>query len=168
MSGSDRVCRNSCARRAGLRVQVRSSATRWEEGGACGAGLTKWVAGGATVDIVTSHSCLFSGIRTRGWFLSCYRREIHRHHTTTRQCAATCNRQSDHPYTQASSGSSNVPETDRSIEEKVMARKKDKKAQKDKKALKDKTTATKQSAQGAPTTAATTVAPSASPRPKKS
>ena len=49
-----------------------------------------------------------------------------------------------------------------------MARKKDKTAQKDKKALKDKTTATKQSAQDAPTTAATTVAPSASPRPKKS
>jgi K+-transporting ATPase c subunit len=90
------------------------------------------------------------------------RREIHRHHTTTGHCAVTCNRQSDHPYTQASSGSSNVPETDRSIEEKVMARKKDKNAQKDKKAQKT------QSAQGAPTTAATSVAPSASPRPKKS
>jgi hypothetical protein len=49
-----------------------------------------------------------------------------------------------------------------------MARKKDKTAQKEKKALKDKRTPKKQSAQGAPTTAATTVAPSASPRPKKS
>ena len=61
-----------------------------------------------------------------------------------------------------------MPETDRRIEEKVMARKKDKKSQKDKKAQKDKTTPEKQSAQGAPTTAATTVAPSARPRPKKS
>jgi len=52
-------------------------------------------------------------------------------------------------------------QTDRRIEEKVMARKKDKKSQ-DKKAQK------KQSAQGAPTSAAATVAPSASPRPKKS
>jgi hypothetical protein len=51
--------------------------------------------------------------------------------------------------------------TDRRIEEKAMARKKDKKAQKDKKSQKA------QSAQGAPAAAETTVAPSASPRPKK-
>jgi hypothetical protein len=46
-----------------------------------------------------------------------------------------------------------------------MARKKDKKAQKDKRAQKDKKT---QSAQGGPAAAETAVAPSASPRPKKS
>ena len=44
-----------------------------------------------------------------GWFLSWCRRENHRHHTTTGHRAATCYRQSDHPYTQARSGSSNVP-----------------------------------------------------------
>jgi hypothetical protein len=50
-------------------------------------------------------------------------------------------------------------QTDRRIEENVMARKKDKKAQKDKKG---------KSAKGAPAAAETAVAPSASPRPKKS
>ncbi len=49
-----------------------------------------------------------------------------------------------------------------------MARKKDKKAQKDKKTQKDTKTPKNQSAQGAPTAAETAVAPSASPRPKKS
>jgi len=49
-------------------------------------------------------------------------------------------------------------QTDRRIEDNVMARKKDKKAQKDKK---------KPSAQGAPAAAETAVAPSASPRAKK-
>jgi len=53
-------------------------------------------------------------------------------------------------------------QTDRRIEERVIARKKDKKAQKDKKSQKA------QSAQGAPAAAETAVAPSASPRPKKS
>jgi len=52
-----------------------------------------------------------------------------------------------------------VCQTDRRIEENVMARKKDKKAQKDKKT---------QSAKGAPAAAETAVAPPASPRPKKS
>lgn len=68
---------------------------------------------------------------------------------------------SDHAYTQAWSASPSVPDRP-PLEEKVMARKKDKKAQKDKKARKT------QSAQGAPAAAETTVAPSNSPRPKKS
>lgn len=49
----------------------------------------------------------------------------------------------------------------RSIEEKAMARKKDKKAQKDKKAKRA------QAAQGAQVTAETAVPPSGAPRPKK-
>ena len=53
-------------------------------------------------------------------------------------------------------------QTDRRIEEKVMARKKDKKAQKGKKAKKT------QLAQSTPTAAPEAVAPPASPRPKKS
>jgi hypothetical protein len=53
-------------------------------------------------------------------------------------------------------------QTDHRIEEKVMARKKDKKTQKDKKTRKT------QSALDAPAAAETAVAPSASPRPKKS
>ena len=56
-------------------------------------------------------------------------------------------------------------QTDRRIEEKVMARKKDKKAQKGKKGKKAKKT---QLAQGTPTAAPEAVAPPASPRPKKS
>ena len=80
-----------------------------------------------------------------------------RRNATTGQRGATCNRQSDRAYTQVRSASSSVP-IDRRIEEKVMARKKDKQTQKDKKP---------QSAQGAPAEAETAVAPSASPRPKK-
>jgi hypothetical protein len=87
---------------------------------------------------------------------------------TTGLSGATCIRQSDHAYTRAWPASSSVPQTDRRNEEKVMARKKDKKAQKDKKTQRDKKTQKTQSAQAAPTTAATAVAPSAGPRPKKS
>ena len=65
------------------------------------------------------------------------------------------------PLHSGSVGQLERAKTDRRIEEKVMARKKDKKAQKDKKSQKA------QSAQGAPAAAPTTVAPSASPRAKK-
>ena len=57
------------------------------------------------------HQPLLLVVRNQGtgWFLSWCRRENHRHHTTMGQCGATCYRQPDHPYTQARSGSSNVP-----------------------------------------------------------
>ena len=70
---------------------------------------------------------------------------------------------SEHAYTHAWLGSSSVPDRQR-IEDNVMARKKGKKTKKDKK-NKDKKA---QSAQGAPAAVETAVAPSASPRPKKS
>jgi hypothetical protein len=59
-------------------------------------------------------------------------------------------------------------QTDRRIEEKVMARKKDKKAQKGKKGKKGKKAKKTQLAQSTPTAAPEAVAPPASPRPKKS